>query len=175
MLASSTCAVQMLEVAFSRRMCCSRSAEREPQRRTSLGVDAHPDDASRHRARSALVGREEPGVRAAESHRHAESLSRTDGDVGTQLSRGDGQQARQRIGGDDGDPTEFVDLGNGVGPVEHAPRRRGKAEQCAEQPVARPDRVDIADDEFDAHRLGAGSQDGDRLGVGVVVHDEAVR
>ncbi len=149
--------------------------QRKSQRRSPLGVDAHPDDASRHRARGAFVGGEEPGMRTAESHRHAESLSRADGDVGAELSRRNGQQTRQGVGGDDGDPTEFVDLGDGVGPVEHAPGRRGKAEQRAEQSVARPDVVDIADDEVDADRLGASTQDGDRLRVGVVVHDEAVR
>ncbi len=175
MLASRTWAVQMLDVAFSRSDVLLAGLQCEAQCGTPFGVDAHPDDAAWHRASGAFVGGEEPGMRTAEPHRHAESLSRTDGDVGAELSGRNGQQTRQRIGGDHRDSTEFVDLVDGVGPVEHASRRCRQTEQRPEQSVAGSDGLHVADHEFDAHRLGARSQDGDRLGVGVVVYHESIR
>ena len=109
--------------------------QRQTQRGPALGVGADPDDAPGHRPRRRLAGGDERGVRAAEPHRHAESLSRTDGDVGTELARGSGQHARQQIRDDHGDTAELVDPGDGVGPVDHCARRGRQAEQRAEAAV----------------------------------------
>ena len=87
MMASSTCAVQMLLVAFSRRMCCSRvcSARRRPAgRRASTET---PTMRPGHRALVGVARGEEGGVRAAVAHRHAEALGAADGDVGAELAR----------------------------------------------------------------------------------------
>ena len=72
--AGSTCAVQMLEVAFSRRMCCSRvcSARRSGRRAVRVGADA--DQPARHLAGELVARGEVGGVRAAIAHRHAEAL-----------------------------------------------------------------------------------------------------
>ena len=176
MLASSTCAVQMLDVAFSRRMCCSRVCSARRSAGPPVGVGADADEAARHERGRALVGGDERGVRTAEPHRHAEALGRTDGDVGAELAGRDGQHARQQVGGDDGDPAEVVDLRRWRRASRRTrPGRRRQAEQRAEAAVAAIDGVDVADDELDADRLGPGAQHGDRLRVGVVVDDEAVR
>ena len=46
--ASSTCAVQMFDVAFSRRMCCSRVCSARRYAGSPLRVDGHADEAARH-------------------------------------------------------------------------------------------------------------------------------
>ena len=87
MLASSTWAVQMFDVAFSRRMCCSRvCSARRSAGRPAVSVLTPTSRPGRARARR-LVGGDERRVRAAEAHRHAEALRRPDGDVGAELAR----------------------------------------------------------------------------------------
>jgi hypothetical protein len=85
--ASSTCAVQMLDVAFSRRMCCSRVCSASGTQ-AARGVDADADEPSRQRALERVARRHERGVRAAEAHRDAEALRRADDDVGAPFAGG---------------------------------------------------------------------------------------
>jgi len=67
--------VQMLEVAFSRRMCCSRvllpGLERHAQSPIPLGVDADADDAAGHPALEGVPSRHVGGVGPPVSHGHA--------------------------------------------------------------------------------------------------------
>ena len=98
--ASSTCAVQMLLVAFSRRMCCSRRLQREPQRDVPGIVSRHTDEATRQRARVRRLRRDEPGVRAAEAERDAEPLCRSDDDVRALFARGRDEAAGEEVGRD---------------------------------------------------------------------------
>ena len=81
MLASNAWAVQMLLVAFSRRICCSRvwSARRRAGRAARIFGDA--DDAAGHLAFESVARGEERGVRSAVTQRHAETLGAADGDV----------------------------------------------------------------------------------------------
>ena len=85
--AFSAWAVQMLWVAFSRRMCCSRvcSVSTKPRRpSTSVGLAGDP---ARHAA-DVLLGRAEEAERgAAEVEPVAERLALADGDVGAALAR----------------------------------------------------------------------------------------
>ena len=85
--ASSTCAVQMLLVAFSRRMCCSRVCSASRYAVRPGAVDRHADEPAGQRALVFVARREERGVRAAEAERHAEPLRRADDDVGADLAR----------------------------------------------------------------------------------------
>ena len=98
--ASSTCAVQMLLVAFSRRMCCSRvcSASRYAVR-PSASTDTPTSRPGSVRLYSSRVARN-AGVRAAEAERHAEALRRADDDVGAHLARRREQREREQVGGD---------------------------------------------------------------------------
>ena len=98
--ASSTCAVQMLQVAFSRRMCCSRVcrasryAGRPPRRRET------PTRRPGRWRSSPARDRHVAGVRAAVEHRHAEALRGADHDVGARARpatrAGSGRAGRRR-------------------------------------------------------------------------------
>ena len=117
--AFSAWAVQMLWVAFSRRMCCSRvcRASTKPRRPSaSVGL---PGDPARH-APDLLVGRaEEAEGRAAVVEAVAERLALADGDVDAAFARraqdaerdrvAGGDQQRARPVGDLGDPLEVLD------------------------------------------------------------------
>jgi hypothetical protein len=59
------------------------------------------------------------GVRAAITHRHAEALRRTDGDVGAEIAGRGQQRQRQQIGGDDGEAALRVDGLNGRAQITH--------------------------------------------------------
>ena len=98
--ASSTCAVQMLLVAFSRLMCCSRvcSASRSATCPAS-SLDTPTRRPGSERAFAALR-RDEPGVRAAEAERDAEPLCRSDDDVRALLARGSDEAAGEEVGRD---------------------------------------------------------------------------
>ena len=76
--ASSTCAVQMLLVAFSRRMCCSRVCNARRNAVRPCAVDRHADEPARQRALVLVARREERRVRPAEAERHAEPLRAAD-------------------------------------------------------------------------------------------------
>ena len=109
----------------------------ESQRRASLGVDAHSDDAARHRTCSPLVRRQEAGMRAPRSpsaHRiAAPSRWRCRHRVGPA-----GRSAHTPRGSVATTATaaEFVHLGDCHRPVVDRTGRRREAEQRAEQPVA---------------------------------------
>ena len=91
--ASSTWAVQMLEVAFSRRMCCSRVCSASRKRRRAVDVLGDPDQPPGQRPLQSGPDRDEPGVRAAVEQRHAEPLAGADSDVGAPLPRRRGQRS----------------------------------------------------------------------------------
>ena len=99
--ASSTCAVQMFDVAFSRRMCCSRVCSASRYAGSPLRVDGDADEAAGQRALELVARREEAGVRAAVAHRHAEALRRADHRVGAPFARRREQRQREQVGGDD--------------------------------------------------------------------------
>ena len=101
MTASSTCAVQMFDVAFSRRMCCSRVCSASRYAGVAVRVDGHADEPPRQRALECVARGEEAGVRTAVAHRHAEALRRTDHGVGAPLARRRQQRQREEVGRDD--------------------------------------------------------------------------
>ena len=73
--------------------------QREAHRRTPGGVDRHADQPAGHAALVLVARGEEPGVRAAVAHRHAEPLGGPDHDVGAPLPRRDEDHQREEIGG----------------------------------------------------------------------------
>ena len=96
--ASSTCAVQMLLVAFSRRMCCSRVCSAMRSAGVAVRVLRDADEPPGHLALAVVARREERRVRAAEAQRHAEALRAADRDVGAELARRRQQRQREQIG-----------------------------------------------------------------------------
>ena len=93
----------MLEVALSRRMCCSRvcSARRYAGRPSASTRD--PDQPSGQVPLEAGGDGHEAGVRAAVEHRDAEPLRRADDDVGAELAGRLEQGQREQVGGDHGE------------------------------------------------------------------------
>ena len=153
MLASSTCAVQMFDVAFSRRMCCSRVCSARRSAGPPGGVGADADDAARAgrgpRARwaamNAACGPPKPigtPKRCAEPTAMS-APSWPGGVVSTHASRSVATTAR---------PPPACTRSIAAAPVDDRAGRRRQAEQGAE--AAAVDVVDVADDELDADRLG---------------------
>ena len=75
--------------------------QRQPHRRLPRGILRHADQPARHVALEPIAGGKEPGMRAAEAHRHAEALRRSDHHIRAHLAGWGQQRQRQRIGGDD--------------------------------------------------------------------------
>ena len=75
--------------------------QREAVRRPAVGVDGDPDEAAGHRALEVVARREIGRMRSAAAHRHAETLRRSDDDVGAPFARWRQQREREEIGGDD--------------------------------------------------------------------------
>ena len=172
MTASSTCAVQMLLVAFSRRMCCSRVCKREPERGAALRVDRDADEPARQRAPVLVAHREVRRVRTAEAERHAEALGRAHHRVGADLAGRRDEREREQVGRD-----------------AHRTRRRGARSIAGARSRNRPllpgywtstpkhpsivsTVVRIAHDDLDPERLRARAHDVERLRVRVGVDEE---
>ena len=86
----------------------------EAHGRRAGGVEADADEAAGHRALQRVPRGEKGGMRAAETHRHAEALRGADDDVGAHRARGRQQHQAERIGGHDGERAQRmggVDLG----------------------------------------------------------------
>ena len=102
----------------------------------AVGVDGHADQAAGQLALERLGAGHEGGVRAAEEQRHAETLRRTDGDVGTERPRRGDEHLRQQIArhrdqaagglrrGDGGGQVADLAGGAGVGQDDADQRRR---------------------------------------------------
>ena len=99
MTASSTWAVQMFEVAFSRRMCCSRvwSASRWAGSPDVVQRGAH--EAARQRPAVPVRHGHEAGVWSAETHRDPEPLGRTDHHVHVVVAGRRDQAAGEQVRG----------------------------------------------------------------------------
>ena len=71
----------------------------EPVRRLAVGVYGHADQAPRKVALELVPRGEKRGVRAAEAHRHAEALGRTDNYIRAPFTRWGEQRQREQVGG----------------------------------------------------------------------------
>ena len=140
----------------SRGGCAARGvcSARRSAGRPSVSVLTPTRRPGRARA-DGFLGGDERGVRTAETHRHAESLRRADGDVGAELSGRDGEHAGQQIGGDRRQarrrraPRRWPSRQSVIAPLEV-----GRLNSAPKQPPATS--LDVADDELDADRLGPG-------------------
>ena len=173
MLASSTWAVQMLEVAFSRRMCCSRvCSARRSAGRPSVSVLTPTSRPGSERVSASLVA-----MNAAwgppNAHRHPEALGRADDDVGAELTRGSGEHAGEQVGrrrprcARRGEPSRSSGLQSGTAPLEVG-RLSSTPKQVPSMSCVSPTTT--------SRPMGSARvcEHGDRLRVGVVVDEEAV-
>ena len=149
----------MLDVAFSRRMCCSRvcSASRYAGRPTASTET--PTSRPGMRALEALPHAHVAGVRATEAHRHAEALGGADGDVGAPLPRRRRQGQREQVGGCRDERPGVVGGGGERGQVVQRAVHRGVLHEHAEhlgaaggraQLVGGRDAGEVGDDDRDA-------------------------
>ena len=169
--ASSTCAVQTLLVALSRRMCCSRVCSAMRSAGAPVAVARDADDAARQVPLVLVARREEGGVRAAVAHRHAEALAVADGDVGAPFARA----ARAASGPAGRSPRSPARRRRAR--VSHeavgsrGPRRRSRdtAPARRRRPARRLKVSGSRHDDRDAARLGPRAHHGDRLRMAVLV------
>ena len=141
-------------------------AEGEAHRGITLGVLGNADEAAGHLAFEGVFGGEETGMRAAETHGHAEALRGADGDIGAEFSGGAEQGEREQIGGDDGERAGGVGGGEEFLEVVDAAGRVGILHEHAEGGGGgRGEGFVVADDDLDAEGNGAGFDDVDRLRV----------
>ena len=164
--ASRTCAVQMFEVAFSRRMCCSRvcSAKRKP------GVPSRsletPTSRPGKRAFQPGADGDEARVRSAVEQRYAEPLAGPDSDVGTPLPRRRRQRQGHQVAGRDHHGAA------GVRTIRDRPQLLGAGEPTAGAGGLHEhgEQVDLLDrlgqrlaghDDLDPQRSGPGGHDAD--------------
>ena len=96
--AHSPALVQMLEVAFSRRICCSRVRERQHEAALAVGVDGLADQPARHLAHILVAGGEQADIGAAEAQPVADRLALADHDVGAHLARRLDEAERHDLG-----------------------------------------------------------------------------
>src|ERR1044071_2204950 len=110
MLAKSACAVQMLLVALSRRMCCSRvcSAMR------SAGRPAASRDTPMMRPGIWRLCSSGPPV----AHGHTEALGRADRDIRARRARRLEEQEREEVGTHADERLRLMRAGNEIGPVD---------------------------------------------------------
>ncbi len=155
----------MLDVAFSRRMCCSRVPSASRSAGFALGVLGDADQPARHLALERVPGGEKGGVRAAESQRHAEALGRAHRDVRAEFPRRAQQRQREQVGRRDAEgpgrvrageePRIIVDRAGGVRILHEHAEAAGAGREGAV----------VADHDPDSERLGPGPHDLDRLRV----------
>ena len=77
--------------------------QRQPIGRLAARIHRQPDEPAGQRALQRIAHRHIGRMRPAIAHRHAETLRRTDRDVGAEFARRGQQRQRQQIGGDNGE------------------------------------------------------------------------
>ncbi|MNS83265.1 hypothetical protein D3C72_1170480 [compost metagenome] len=142
--------------------------------RVALCVDGDADQAARHRTLVGVTAGHERRMRATETERHAETLAVADHDVRTPFARGGQQGQGQQVGGHGHQAAARM---HGIDQrlvVAHLAEGIRVLQQQAEgfrfQRFGRG-----AHAQHDAHGLGAGAQQFQRLRVHGVVHEEGVR
>ena len=134
-------------------------------------VLADADKSPRDRTLMRGAAGKERRVRAAIAERHAETLRRSEDDVGTKVARRLDDRQRQKVGRDDGKTANRLNGLDGRTDVAHPAAASRIADESAEISFVTR-RVGILDTQLDADRLGAGFQNRQRLWVGVGIDAE---
>ncbi len=106
--------------------------QRQAQRRRARDIHRHADQPPRHVPLEPIARGEEPGMRAAEAHWHAETLRRADHHVGAHLARRRQHCQRQRVGGDDRQRTHGLRRSDLRGQIADRPGAAGILQQQRE-------------------------------------------
>ncbi len=145
--ATSAWLVQMLEVAFSRRICCSRGGEGQHETPVAVAVDGLAGKASGHLTQILFLDRDDPAERAAIAERDAEGLCFHGDDIGIDRRRnhaerngfGDGDDEQSALGmGNGGDSRNVFNDAEEVGALHQhgggfrgSRQRRARRDRCA--------------------------------------------
>ena len=148
--------------------------QRHAQRLVAEPVDRYADDAARHIPFIGVLRSQESGVRASESHRKAEPLGRSHGDVRAPFAGGfqQGQGQDVRHGGDQDAPAVCC-----CGEIVVIADRSVRCRVLDDHPELAAGKlvpvVAVADD-FDAERFAARQQQVERLRKDVFVDEQNV-
>src|SRR6266568_4765246 len=162
MLASNACAVQMLLVAFSRRMCCSRV----PSARRSAGLPRESLDTPTMRPgiwrlNSSRVAKN--AARSTVTKRHAETLRAADGNVRTEFARRLDEREREQIRRDRDHCAGGVGFLGEAGVIVNRAERIGILHERAEDLIVELELLVIAYDHFNLERVRATANNFDGL------------
>ncbi len=171
----STCAVQMLLVAFSRRMCCSRVwSARRSAGRPPASTDtptSRPGRLRLYASRVAMNPAWGPPKPSGTPKRWAEPTTTS----APHSPGGVSSVQREQVGGDGHERALRVERARRARAGRaRAPLDAGVLQEHAEDALGRQVGLGVADHDLDAERLGPGRHDLDGLRVGVDVDEERV-
>ena len=147
-------------------------AERQAQRGFAARILGDADDAAGHLAFEFVARGEKRRVRPAVAQRHAKPLRAADGDVRAKFARRLEQRQRQQIRGHGQQRAGGVGFFGKAGVIVNRAERVGILHQRAENLFGELEIFVIADDDFDAQRLGARPDDFDVLRMAVFGDEE---
>lgn len=175
---------QMFDVAFSRRMCCSRACKGEHVAVAPLDVLGPADDAAGHLAHQFLRGGHEAESGAAEADAVADALSVADDDVRAQFAGGLDAAQRQQVGGDDqqglggvqlvGQAGQILDHAEEAGRLQQQRRYVALGQLGAQRRAIEPPVLAGQDGQFVAAAPAVGAKHADRLGIDAAGDEKAL-
>mmetsp|Transcript_19103 Transcript_19103/g.22013 ORF Transcript_19103/g.22013 Transcript_19103/m.22013 type:complete len:227 (-) Transcript_19103:412-1092(-) len=147
---------------------------RHSQSSLPIGINADSDHSPGHPVADVVLHRKERCVRSAEAHRHSEALGQPEGDVRAHLAGRLRQRQAQQVGADNEEGPRLVHLCGLARPVDDVAVEVWVLHQHAANIFARRkvDVARVADDHFDAERLGPRADDGDGVREGLVADEE---
>src|SRR6266511_1486584 len=162
MFASSACAVQMFEVAFSRLMCCSRVCSDM----------RYADDAARQVPDVLVFHRKEGCVRSAETKRHTEALRIAEYHVSAHFTRRREERERQQICRDGHQHTGLVGARDEAAQIGDSAALIGKLHQRSKHSCIKGHLIDGAYSQLDAQWLGTTAQHFDGFRKAPIGHEK---
>ncbi len=148
--------------------------QRHAQGFLAFGIHRHADDAPGALAFIDIFGRKEGRMRAAIAHGNTKSLGGTHHDIGPELARGFQHHHGHQIAGDNRQAALGLNLFDRLGDVAHLSRRSWILHQYAKHIGRFQIGEGVPLHNCHAHRLRAGLQDGQSLGVHVVIDKEGI-
>ena len=128
-----------------------------------MAVDGQPDDPARRLSNELCPRREEPGMRPAIAHRHAEPLRVADDDVGSQLPRRCQQRQGQQIAADHHQGARLVGAVDQIADGDDRAILRRVLQHQPEDPLVDGHHRRVPDLHLDSKRTSATGDHVDRL------------
>ena len=168
MIASRTCAVQILLVALSRRICCSLVWRARRRCRLALFVLRDADEPARHLPFERVAGCHEGGMGAAIAHGHAKALGTADRDISAPFAGGRQQGQCKKVGGNDYEGAGGMGLFNKAAKIADCSFRVRVLQEETKRIGVRAKMAMVSYDDLIAQRFGPYLNRVDCLGVAFV-------